>query len=589
MDRSRGEDGMEERRKILERLSRGEFDDTVLIIGGGINGAGVYRDLAAQGLPALLVDKGDFACGASSAPSRLIHGGLRYLETGEFQLVRESVEERNRLLLNAPHLVKPIPVWVPALSRFGGAMSAGLRFLRLKRTPGAKGSIVVRMGLALFDRFGDKDRTMPRHRPVPIAEARGRIGLAPGVRAVLEYWDARIVSPERYTLELIEDAEGDCPACGALPYLAVTGLSGGRVTLRDEISGENFTVRPALVVNCAGPWIDAVDASIGVPEPLSEGTKGSHLVLERPDLVRELGGAMLYFETHDHRACLVYALDERMILLGTTDLRTKDLDGARCSEEEIDYLFGVLRDVLPHSRPARDQIRFSYAGVRPLPRSDAGATGAISRDHSFRDFPANGTRPFDLVTLVGGKWTTYRACAEQLVDHILPRLGKTRRCSTLTLPVGGGRDFPTTPAGLRTLIAEVAQAGGIAPETAGRLVERYGTRARAIAQSLDPAGRQPVPGAPGYLVGEIRYMVRNERVSRLEDIVLRRSLLAFEGLVSRAILQALADRVAPDLGWTPTQRDAAVDRLLEQLHERHHVYKEQDKSKAPIDEQDIVA
>jgi glycerol-3-phosphate dehydrogenase len=580
---------MEKRSKILDRLRTGDFDGTVLIVGGGINGVGVYRDLAAQGVSALLVDKGDFASGTSSAPSRLIHGGLRYLETGEFQLVRESVEERNRLLLNAPHLVKPIPVWVPALSRFGGVMSAGLRFLRLKRTPGAKGSIVVRMGLALFDRFGDKDRTMPRHRPVPISEARARMGLGHGVRGVLEYWDARIVSPERYTLELVEDAETDCPASGALSYTAVTGLSSGRVALADGISGETFTVRPGLVVNCAGPWIDEVDANIGIPEPLSEGTKGSHLVLERPDLVRDLNGAMLYFETHDHRACLVYALNEQMVLLGTTDLRTKEIDTARCSDEEIEYLFGVLRDVLPQSHPERDQIRYSYAGVRPLPRSDAGATGAISRDHSFRDFPANETRPFEVVTLVGGKWTTYRACAEQLVDHILPRLKKTRIRSTLTLPVGGGRDFPKDAAARSALVAEVARDGRIETAAAERLVKRYGTRARKVVQDFNDSGRVELPGAPEYLVGEFRYMARHERVSRFHDIVLRRSLLAIEGLASETNLNALADIIAPELGWSQTKRDAEVAELLELLRDRHHVSYANDMNEADIYDEATVA
>ncbi|MWB79117.1 FAD-dependent oxidoreductase [Pseudooceanicola sp. 216_PA32_1] len=580
---------MEKRSEILGRLSSGAFDGTVLIVGGGINGVGVYRDLAAQGVPALLVDKGDFASGTSSAPSRLIHGGLRYLETGEFQLVRESVEERNRLLLNAPHLVKPIPVWVPALSRFGGALSAGLRFLRLKRTPGAKGSIVVRMGLALFDRFGDKDRSMPRHRAVPISEARGRVGFASGVRAVLEYWDARIVSPERYTLELVEDAENDCPASGALPYMALSGLVDGRVLLTDCLDGERFTMRPALVVNCAGPWIDPVDAKIGISEPLSDGTKGSHLILERPDLVRELDGAMLYFETHDHRACLVYALDQRMILLGTTDLRTKQVDEARCSDEEIEYLFGVLRDVLPQSRPARDQIRFTFAGVRPLPRSDAGATGAISRDHTFRDFPADEARPFEVVTLVGGKWTTYRACAEQLVDRILPRLNKTRLRSTLTVPVGGGRDFPSESAGQQALVATVARDGGIATAAAERLVARYGTRARTIAQSLDEAGRKALSGASEYLVGEILYMLRHERVARLQDIVLRRSLLAFEGKASETTVRAVADIVAPELGWTPEQRNAEVEKLLEQLAERHHVSNMRYEKRATTDDEATVA
>ncbi|WP_108261087.1 FAD-dependent oxidoreductase [Mangrovicoccus ximenensis] len=248
---------------------------------------------------------------------------------------------------------------------------------------------------------------------------------------------------------------------GGPPYLAVTGLSGGRVVLSDRITGERFSVAPRLLANCAGPWIDRLDAELGVPEPLSEGTKGSHLVMERPDLAAQLGGAMLYFETHDHRACLIYALDGRMVLLGTTDLRCTEIDGAQCSEEEIDYLFGVLEDVLPGAAPERSQIRFAYAGVRPLPRSDAGVTGAISRDHSFRDIPATEARPFPMIVLVGGKWTTYRACAEQLADRILGLLGEPRRKSTLRLKVGGGADFPAGAAGQAALAAEVAVAGPV--------------------------------------------------------------------------------------------------------------------------------
>ncbi|WP_108258725.1 FAD-dependent oxidoreductase [Mangrovicoccus ximenensis] len=204
---------MDSRDRIIARLREGAFDGAVLIAGGGINGAGLYRDLAAQGIPALLVDKGDFASGTSSAPSRLIHGGLRYLETGEFALVRESVEERNRMLLNAPHLVRPIPVWVPALSRFGGLFSAGLRFLRLKRSPGDKGSAVVRLGLSLFDRFGETDRTMPRHRAVPPGEARA-IPFSAAVRAVLEYWDARVTSPERCRGPLADVGVAALPVAG---------------------------------------------------------------------------------------------------------------------------------------------------------------------------------------------------------------------------------------------------------------------------------------------------------------------------------------------------------------------------------------
>ncbi|WP_111431391.1 glycerol-3-phosphate dehydrogenase/oxidase [Rhodobacteraceae bacterium DSL-40] len=562
---------MQSRDEVMGRLARGEGDGRVLIIGGGINGIGVFRDLAAQGIPAVLVERGDFASGTSSAPSRLIHGGLRYLETGEFALVRESVEERNRLLLNAPHLVRPIPVWVPALSWTGGLIDAGLRFLKLKRTPGPKGALAVRAGLVIFDHFGKLKRTMPRHRPVPIATARKQIPFAADVRAVLEYWDARIHSPERLSLELVADAEAACPDAFAAPYTEVTSMIDGAVELLDRQTGRSTTIRPSLVVNCAGAWADRVDKRIGVPDRLIGGTRGSHLVLERPDLAAELGDVMLYFETRDHRACLIFRLDERMVLLGTTDLRVTNPDESVCTDAEIDYLFDVLTDLLPEAAPARDQIRFVYSGVRPLPLSGDGATGAISRDHTFRVFEPAPGRPFRVVTLIGGKWTTYRACAEQLTDKILPMIDASRSASTEALAIGGGHGFPRTPEGRAAAIGDIAGKGRITPEDAQRLLDRYGSLGAEVAASFDAEGRRPLAGAPAYHAGEIAWITTRERVTRLEDIVLRRTLMAFEGHTSAATICDCAEIAATLLGWSPERKEAEIAATLDLLASRHRV------------------
>lgn len=571
---------MKQRQELIDALQAGAGDGLVLIVGGGINGAGVLRDLAAQGVAAVLVERADFASGTSSAPSRLIHGGLRYLETGEFALVRESVEERNHLLMNAPHQVRPIPVWVPVFSWTGGALAAGLRFLRLKRNPGAKGALVVRLGMWVFDRFGEVRRSMPRHRQIGMTEARNRFPkLSRRVRAVLEYYDARIRSPERLTLEVAGDAEADCPGSMAINYLAVTARQGDRITLTDTLTGDTMTVRPSLVVNCAGAWVDPVDAGIGIPERLTGGTKGSHLVLDRPDLARQLGDAMLYFETSDFRACLVYRLDGGKVILGTTDLRCDDPDSAGCTEDEIDYLFRVLDEVMPGAHARREDIIYTFTGVRPLPLSSASATGAISRDHSLRPFEPAGDRPFAVLTLVGGKWTTYRACAAQIADAVLERIGQPRRASTLDLQIGGGAGLPADAAGRDRIVRQLSEKSGLVVDDAAILLARYGMTALQIADSFTTRPR-PIATLPGYWHQEIDWLCRNERVARLEDLVLRRTLIAFEGLASRDSIAELAQIAAPVLGWSPDRMRAEIDATISVLISRHQ---------AAIDREDVSA
>jgi glycerol-3-phosphate dehydrogenase len=570
---------MRQREEALQALERGESGD-ILIIGGGINGAGVFRDLAAQGIGATLVEMGDFCSGTSAAPSRLIHGGLRYLEQGEFKLVRESVEERDSLLLNAPHQVSPIRVWVPALSWAGGTVQAGLRFLRLMKDPGPKGALILKLGLTIFDSFSNRNRSMPRHRLVNRSKALETVpGLAGNIKIIAEYFDARLTSPERLTLELLADAEKDCAGSLALPYVRLAGIEGDTAILEDVISGRVYRKTCRFIINCAGAWIDEVDQSLGVAERLTGGTRGSHLVLKRPDLAAGLGGVMLYFETPDHRACLIYRLDSEHVLLGTTDIRTENPGDKDTSEAEIDYLFEVLATVLPRARARRQDIAFAYSGVRPLPRQTGGAAGSISRDHTFRIFEPTSTRKVPLLTLIGGKWTTYRACAEQIVDLVLPRLGGTRRISTSALPIGGGRDFPKTTQGQKELAAQIAASASLSEKRAEFLLKRYGTAAKQIAQELQPD--TPLESAPCYSREEILWITRNERVTRLEDMILRRTLMAFEGVADSACVDEVGRIMASALSWTGERlrRETEATRLL--LETRHRVLPHQGEAARP--------
>lgn len=562
---------MDGRKDLIDRL-RGTAEIDVLVIGGGINGVGVYRDLAAQGVAALLVDAGDFASGTSAAPSRLIHGGLRYLETGEVALVRESVEERNLLLLNAPHYIRPIPTWVPLLSWTGGMAKAVARFFRLTRTPSAKGAFAVKAGLMLYDLFGERHRTMPKHRLLSRRAARAEVpALAPSVRAVAEYFDARITHPERLTMELVGDAERDCPASLAIPYLAADGLAGGRVVLRDTLDGASFTIAPKLVINTSGAWVDRVHGVLGIDQRLIGGTKGSHIVVRHPGLAAELGERMLYFETADNRACLIYRLGDDRLLLGTTDIRTEDPGDMVCSDAEIDYLFAVLRKVVPHVALGRGDIVFSFAGVRPLPLTGNVVAGAISRDHTLRTYEPAPGRPFPMLSLVGGKWTTYRACAAQIVDAALPRLGRSRRADLTRTPIGGGSGFPTTAAEQAAYGAELARRSGLGPDRAACLTLRYGSLAAEIAAAEAAAGGGCLTQLPDYSAAEISYICRNERVTRLADVILRRTLIAFEGGTGEAAVRELAGVVGAALGWSEATTAREIEACLALLRDRHRV------------------
>lgn len=563
---------MRTRVEAIAALKAAAAGEPILIVGGGINGIGLFRDLSLQNVPALLVDKADFASGTSAAPSRLIHGGLRYLETGEFALVRESVIERNHLLGNAHHLVKPLPVWVPAFNWFGGVLSAGLRFLKLKKTPGAKGILVVKLGLVFFDRFGRANSTMPGHRIVSRGELRRRMpGLSPKVSAVAEYYDARLVHPERLALELVKDSERDCPASAAVPYMALAGSDGETVVLRDELSHEEIRLRPRLVVNCTGAWADEANRQLGIEGRLIGGTRGSHLVMRRPDIARQLADGMLYFETRDFRACLVYALDADHILLGTTDIRAADPDQATCSEEEIDYLFDVLEQVMPGSAAGREEIVFAYAGIRPLPYSGEAATGAISRDHFLREFEPDGTRRFPVSTLVGGKWTTYRACAEQIADRVLSRLGLKRRRSTLDAPIGGAANFPNDAAARQEITRRLAAHYALDEAVAAALVRRYGNQAEDVAKRVAADGGESVDETGLYRAGEIRWIVAQERVTHLADIVLRRTLMPFENAVTQASLERIAQIAGEVLGWDAARRQQEISATVATLEGRYRV------------------
>jgi len=540
----------------------------VLIVGGGINGAGLFRDLALQGVDVLLVDKSDFCTGASAASSRMIHGGLRYLEFGEFRLVRESLTDRNLLLQNAPHYVFPLPTTIPIVSWLSGAGSSVRRFLRLGGTRAAsRGAVMVKAGLTLYDVFTRKQQLMPRHKFTSRAESLARRpALRPDIIRTATYHDAWISYPERLCLELLLDGEKLCPGARVLNYVSMQKASGDTVSLRDELSGDEIAVKPQTVVNATGAWIDFTNRSLGHETQMIGGTKGAHLVLDNQPLYDALQGEMIYYETAEGRVAVALPWLGKS-LIGSTDIRVGNPDDVRVTDEEIDYILDSIRQVFPGIQFDRSQIVSHFTGVRPLKYSGESATVQVSRSHQCAVTGPTDDVRFPIYCMIGGKWTTFRAFAQQVTDRLLEHLGRTRRAGTEKLSIGGGKDFPKRKGETQQWLAGLQQRTQLPENRLTTLLARYGTRAEPVALFLAAEPDEPLQHHEGYSRREIEFIVRNERVMRLEDLVLRRTAIALLGELTNELLDELVAIVADVNQWPEGEIESQINRTVEILRD----------------------
>ncbi|KAA9144211.1 glycerol-3-phosphate dehydrogenase/oxidase [Microbacterium lushaniae] len=546
--------------------ARGDVD--ILVVGGGINGIATFRDLALQGVDIALVDRGDFVSGASSASSHMVHGGIRYLENGEFRLVKEAVTERNALLRTAPHYVRPLQTTIPIFKTLSGVLSAPFRLLVThgRGKPRERGALLIKTGLMIYDTFSRGGGAVPRHR------FRGRKAslaefpdMNPGVKYTATYYDASMWDPERLALDVLHDGlETGGPRATAVNYVGAVGMRDGAVQLRDELSGEEFSIRAKVVVNASGPWTDLTNDALGMPTRFMGGTKGSHIVLDHPELLAATKGREIFFEHSDGRIVLIYPLKGR-VLVGTTDIDADPAEPAVCTDDEIDYFFDLIGQVFPDIAVDRSQIVYTFSGIRPLPRHDDTAPGFVSRDYRIVDDTHQGT---PILSLVGGKWTTFRALAEHLSTRTMQTLGRPHRLSTAGVAIGGGKGFPRTDADRRRWIQ--ANASGHPAEVVERMLGRYGTRATEVLAVLPPEAT-PLPHADGYYAEELAHLAATEQVVHLLDVVLRRTSLAFTGAVSHQTLREVTDAIAGVLGWDTQRCEDEVARTVEILRSAHRV------------------
>ena len=542
----------------------------VLIVGGGINGVGLFRELSLQGIDVLLIERSDFCSGASSAPSRMIHGGLRYLENREIRLVKESLKERDLLLQNAPHYVRPLPTTIPIFSWMDGIIPALRKFLFNSDVSGNRGALVVKLGLMLYDRFMRGRHIVPNHHFSSKSESLAQHPtLSEDIVCTATYFDASISYPERLCLELLLDAEKLNTESHALNYTSLVSADHHQVSIRDELSGETYTVEPQIVINAGGAWIDTINQHLSQSTHYIGGTKGSHLIINHEQLYRALGDEMIFFENAENRICIVFRLHGK-VLLGSTDIRISSPDEATTSEADIDYMLESLSQVFPQIQIKRSDIVFHFCGVRPLPYSSSSKkTAVISRDHSCEILDPSDDIHFPIYSLIGGKWTTFRAFAEQVADKVLNQLGEKRQQSSESLAIGGGESYP---ADQEQWINELATKTGISVERATDLFQRYGTRSCEIANYIASGNDQALRHHPDYSQREIEFIVSKEKVEELSDLVLRRTIIALKGELTYPLLDELASRIALIRGWSEEERKIQIEKTIDLLQSRFGVY-----------------
>ena len=520
------------RQELLGRLAAEHFD--VLVVGGGVTGLGVALDAASRGLRCALVEKDDFSSGTSSKSSKLVHGGLRYLQQGEIGLVYEALHERQRLLRNAPHLVQILPFMIPVLTK-DGVIS--------RKIAKALGSALWMYDLTGGWRIGKFHRRLSAH------DAHRHMPTMPRDRlsSAYLYFDAT-ADDSRLCVALARSAQDHgAVVVNHCTVRELTHDANGRATgaVVTTMEGKQFTITATSVVNAAGVWSDRIhQADTGANPQSIRPAKGIHLTVPWDKVRNDI--AIVIPVRRDKRSLFVVPwIDNgdgtyRYTYIGTTDTDfAGGVDESQCSRDDIDYVLEALNEAIT-TTVTRDDITGVWSGLRPLVRPSANAsakTADLSRKHRV-EIAASG-----LITIIGGKLTTYRKMAEHTVDAVLKQQGKRATCRTKRLALHGAAS-PEMHAAID-----------------GALRQRYGSDAMAVAELIasDASLGEPLIDGLPYLKAEALYAVREEMALTVDDVLSRRTrALLLDRRATQRAARSVAELMAPELGWDASRIDAEV-------------------------------
>ncbi len=505
----------------------------MVVIGGGINGVAVARQCARAGKHTLLIEQNDFASGVTSRSTRIIHGGLRYLEHGELGLVRESLHERERLLREQSHLVHP------------------MNFLLLLNESSKRSAMKIRVGLWLYQRMAGKSSSA---NTTEMELKRLERALDAGHRwSFFNYEDAQCEFPERLVAEwLMEAVDAGAVVRNHTEALAVD-VAHGRVhglLLRDQITGREERVDAGWVINCSGPWADRVcqRSSIRMAKPMVGGVRGSHIVLPR---FSGSPNAALYTEAADGRPIFVLPWNDQ-ILVGTTEVADSGDPGkAVPSADEISYLVRSVAQLFPKAKISADSVKQSFAGVRPLPYSPDNRPSAVTRKHILHDHSDDGAGR--MISVIGGKLTTAAALARECARKIGLKVPEPN-----TIAMGQG---PALDPLLDDAVLEIARMGAVSEESARGMLEWHGKRAADIARMalVSAELRAPICPHTSHVIAEVVEAYRREFAATLGDALLRRVPVALGACWSESCSREAALRIGAVLGWNEQTMGANLE------------------------------
>lgn len=533
----------------IDRL-RENPEISVLIIGAGVNGVGLFRELALQDIDVVLVDEGDFCTGATIAVSHLVHGDVYYRENGGFGPAQTAVTERQRLLRIAPHVIVPMPTTVPIFRWVSGRFHFPLKLPQEVVKTGRRGIFFTRLGLMLQDKLLESKGGNFKHKFAFRKKSLQQFPrLNPDILGTVSYYNATITNPERLCLDLLWDARNASSHAIALNYIDATQVDDDTVTLTNSVTGESLQLYPQLLIN-------AQDC----PHPSAKTIlqRGLHLVLNNNDLRQAISNQSIFFEHEDGRFIRIFP-DHHHVLISTTAAEKTKED----TQIAIADTLQLVKQLFPTIVVNSEDIVYLKSECQPLTPADGTVHLNITKAGTRAQYP--------IIHLHGGSWTTFRSNSTKIAHQILAAFGKKAQQSTDNLAIGGGKRFPYDRDERWRWFHKQAREYDLAFEHVKLLFNRYGTRAREVAAFLAAEPDTPLQHHPDYTRREIVFLAFHEQVVHLDDLILRRTTIGKLGEATAEFVAELAHIVAQTLHWSPEREQTDIDRTLDILVEQHTV------------------